>query len=1016
MYRHSPFIRVATVCVTLFAAAAAAHAQSGDALDARLDALEAQVIAAEDISALKRLQREYGYYVDKGMWEDVADLYTDDAVANYPAGTYIGKDSIRKHLYMNVGGGAVGENGLPDNRIYNHMNIQPVVHLDPGGQTAKGRWRAFAMFGGFGGGATWAEGVYEMGYAKESGVWKIKTLDYHSGFGASYTTGWVPPEPRPAGAAGGRGPRNLPHPADQARNEACGGFPAACVGPFHYTNPGVTNSGHVWTTVSVPPTSGRRPAARDRVAALAERAQRLTDEQDIENLQKIYGYYLDRRMWDHVADLFADNGTIEMGLMGVYVGKPRVRELLNLLGPEGIKDGELNDHVQLQVVVDVAADGRSAKARSRELNMTGVFESHGEWSEGVYENTFVKENGVWKIKDLRYFPTFITDYDQGWAKDAKPVPTASTELPPDRPPTSAYAIYPKAHIPPYHYDNPVSGAAPRYPEARGRPSAAAIAAIRAPVEVSGGRVRRPQVRDVAALAADAERRIGRVKDFHEIDNLTSAYGYYLDKNLWNDLANLFAANGSIELAQRGAYVGRERVRGFLFNVFGKEGPTEGRLGNHVQWQAVIHVADDGATAKARSRMLQQLYFGQRPSMGASIYENEFVKENGVWKFSVDHTFNTWTAGYGGGWARSPGRGVPGPSKTYPPDTAPTFVFQMFPTVYQVPFHYANPVSGRSSGTPPPNPPQAAGASSGAPVASSGAPVAGNFGVPADVAAELRAIGARIETQKTGELYAALQPKEPYSWLDVTRDLKYGPAERNVLDVFTSPERGRGKPVVVFVHGGGFVRGSKHTEGTPFYDNIGLWAAGYGLVGVTVNYRLAPQSSCPAGIEDLGAAIAWLKANIATYGGDPSKIVLWGHSAGAAHVADYVANAANRGADAGLAGAVLTSGFYDLGTEVSVWKVYYGEDVATYAERSSLPGLLATRVPLLVTDAELDPDLFREETAKLTAARAAAGKRVERVHLSGHSHISETYAVGTGDRSLSGPVLEFVRRVSSAPGR
>ncbi|HZL94505.1 MAG TPA: hypothetical protein VFB99_12695 [Vicinamibacterales bacterium] len=148
---------------------------------------------------------------------------------------------------------------------------------------------------------------------------------------------------------------------------------------------------------------------------------------------------------------------------------------------------------------------------------------------------------------------------------------------------------------------------------------------------------------------------------------------------------------------------------------------------------------------------------------------------------------------------------------------------------------------------------------------------------------------------------------------------------------------------------------------------------------------------------------------------PSKIVLWGHSAGAAHVADYLASMAKRGAEAGLAGAVLTSGFYDLGTEVSVWKVYYGEDVATYAERSSLPGLLTTSVPLLVTDAELDPEMFQEETDKLTAARAAAGKPVERVHLSGHSHISETYAIGTGDRSLSNPVIEFVRRVSGLPG-
>jgi triacylglycerol lipase len=335
---------------------------------------------------------------------------------------------------------------------------------------------------------------------------------------------------------------------------------------------------------------------------------------------------------------------------------------------------------------------------------------------------------------------------------------------------------------------------------------------------------------------------------------------------------------------------------------------------------------------------------------------------------------------------------------------------MFPTVYEIPFHYANPVSGRPANPPRSNVPPA-GLS---PVSS---PTAASFGgMPAEVATELRAIGARIEGQKTAEIYTALQPKEPYAWLSVTRDLKYGPAERNVLDVFTSPTPGSGKPVVVFVHGGGFARGAKRTEGTPFYDNIGLWAAGYELVGVTINYRLAPQSTWPSGIEDLTAVVAWLKANIAQYGGDPSKIVLWGHSAGAAHVGDYLANAPARFPNAGVAGAVLTSGFYDLGNEVSVWKVYYGEDIATYATRSSLPGLLQTEVPLLVTDAELDPDMFQSETQKLAAARAAAGKPVQRVHLTGHSHLSETYAVGTADRTLSAPVLQFVRRVSGMPGR
>ena len=134
----------AVLMTAVVAFAASASAQQDTGLDARLDALEAQVTAAEDVAAIKRLQRQYGYYVNKGRWEDVADVYADDAVANYPAGTYIGRESIRKHLFMNVGGGQVGDNGVPDNRVYNDMNIQPVVHLEPGGRTAKGRWLAFA--------------------------------------------------------------------------------------------------------------------------------------------------------------------------------------------------------------------------------------------------------------------------------------------------------------------------------------------------------------------------------------------------------------------------------------------------------------------------------------------------------------------------------------------------------------------------------------------------------------------------------------------------------------------------------------------------------------------------------------------------------------------------------------------------------------------------------------------------------------------------------------------------------
>jgi acetyl esterase/lipase len=635
-----------------------------------------------------------------------------------------------------------------------------------------------------------------------------------------------------------------------------------------------------------------------------------------------------------------------------------------------------------------------------------VHGSHSQWSEGIYENTFVKEDGVWKFKSLRYFPTFISDYDKGWAEDAQPVPTASNELPPDRPPTDVYEIFPKAHIPAYHYRNPVTGAEPQYPREQGRPSREAIRAATAPVERIGGSRAPSNAPEEAldAVVAEAERLVMRFKDYHELENLESAYGYYLDKNLWNDLADLFAAEGSMELAQRGIYKGNDRVRGFLLSVFGRggEGPVEGRLGNHIQMQPVIHISPDGRSAKIRARMMQQLTFGERASMGASIYENEAVKENGVWKFSAVHAYNTWTAGYAEGWAKSQG-GVPGPSADYPPDGPPTFQFAMFPTVYDMPFHYRNPVSGRIVG------PTMTNSNKQRSRDVSVAP-GERGGMPLDIAAEIRAIGARIEAQRTAEIYAPLQPKEPYSGVAVVRDLRYGPAERNVLDVFAPAPAGEAMPVVVFVHGGGFARGAKSTPGLPFYDNVMLWAAGEGMVGFNINYRLAPEHQWPSGIEDLSALVAWLKANAGTYGGDPGRIFLWGHSAGAAHVGDYVAHRTLRGSPPEIAGAILTSGFYALGDEVSVWQAYYGADVATYPERSSLAALARAETPLFLNDAEFDPEMFQQQTRLLAETRADAGRPVTYLHLLGHSHISETYAIGTEDRSLSDPVLAFIRSV------
>jgi acetyl esterase/lipase len=285
-------------------------------------------------------------------------------------------------------------------------------------------------------------------------------------------------------------------------------------------------------------------------------------------------------------------------------------------------------------------------------------------------------------------------------------------------------------------------------------------------------------------------------------------------------------------------------------------------------------------------------------------------------------------------------------------------------------------------------------------------------MPADIVRKPIEIRNVVDYPKTADDYARLQEKKPYQGIKVERDVEYGPAERNLLNVFTADTDSSAQPVLVFVHGGAFAAGDERSDGSPFYDNIALWAARHGFVGVTMSYRLAPQSPWPAGAEDIALAVKWVAGNIGSRGGDGSHIYLLGHSAGATHVASYVSHPEfYRVEDGGIKAAIVLSGLYDL-TESALRapeKAYFGNDPARYAERSSIKGLVATKIPLMIVTAEFDAPVFLRQFDFLKAA-ACGGPNgcIRSVVLPGHNHMSEVYSINTQDTRLTDQILDFVK--------
>jgi hypothetical protein len=213
---------------------------------------------------------------------------------------------------------------------------------------------------------------------------------------------------------------------------------------------------------------------KQRIEALEHELGIQQDIHAIRRLQYIYGYFIDKSQYNEVVDLFADDcevwflGGIYKGKAGVerlYIERFRKRFTENHNGP---RYGWLLDHPQLQMIIDVAPDRKTASVRGRSMMQAGLHETaKGEqraWFEGgIYENRYVREDGVWKISRLGYFPFWHGSFAEGWAKtpiDFTPMakvlypedPIGPDELMDPQP-----RLWPATDIVPFHYNHPVTG-------------------------------------------------------------------------------------------------------------------------------------------------------------------------------------------------------------------------------------------------------------------------------------------------------------------------------------------------------------------------------------------------------------------------------------------------------------------------------------------------------------------------------------------------------------------------------
>jgi hypothetical protein len=221
---NQPF-RAAALLLAIAAPTVPAAAQGGSDAAARLAAYTHRVQLLEDQDAIENLQATFGYYFDKGLWDQAAGLFSAGGTFEYGArGVYVGAAHIRRALLL------FGPQGPAAGHLNNHMQLQGVTIVAQNGRTATGRWQGMVMLADTHANGKWGVGIYENDYVKEGSVWKIAKLHFYmtalTDYDLGFTKSALPMEAQSA-----------LFPPDRPPTEAYRSFPGAYIPPFSFVHP-----------------------------------------------------------------------------------------------------------------------------------------------------------------------------------------------------------------------------------------------------------------------------------------------------------------------------------------------------------------------------------------------------------------------------------------------------------------------------------------------------------------------------------------------------------------------------------------------------------------------------------------------------------------------------------------------------------------------------------------------------------------------------------------------------------